>query len=265
MKISLAILLIVLTAGCSTASNLWVNNITVNEHNMTWGYTETYLGADSIAFRMNIDAVLGDNDGFLNAWELLKADQDIRKKLRSSIDKEFDVRINNDTSNVEIIDIDSQLSQDLIGMAHNRDPVVNMYNVTYSLRDTIFNASSLWLLGQVNTHVTLVMFPGIDVINISGMNNVSVNISDHTEITGDFKEKSIDRGEITLDLARNASIKVSHFVINNTWNVSENVGPTNITKVASVLSRMRDATFIISGIVIIILIYVFKLRKNNDS
>lgn len=260
MKILFAILMIVLSAGVSTASNIWVNNITVNEYNMTWSYTETYSGADVIVFRTSIDTELGDNDSFLNAWELLKADTEMRKRLKSAIDKEFDVKINNLTGKIEFSDIDSTLSPDLIGVTHNPDMVVNRYNVTYSFKDSIFNASSIWFLGQAGTPAGIVMPYGIKVINISGMNNVSVNISDHTKITGDIKEIDKGRGEITLDISRDTSLKPRP-AINITQNNTENLTLTKSANSAAVLSGMRDAVIVIAGIVIIILIYVFKIRK----
>ncbi len=48
MKFFWAIALVVFTIGAVDAADLWVNNITVNEYNMTWGYTETFTGMDSI-------------------------------------------------------------------------------------------------------------------------------------------------------------------------------------------------------------------------
>ncbi len=258
MRIFFAFLFLALSASVAEAEHLWVNNITVNESDMTWGYTETFSRMDAIAYRIGIDMELGNNDSFISAWEALKADKEVRKMLRDSINKELDVRINNETAGIEVLDVDSKLSQDLIGKTHLSDAVVDRYNVTYRFKNRIFNASSIWFLGQPESPVTIVMPAGIDVVNVSGMQNVTRKITDHTEISGFFAEKSKDRGEITLDLARNTSFRLPEL----NASLPGNVTITNVTKpVSEVVSKIRDATFIIGGAVLIILIYVFKVRR----
>jgi hypothetical protein len=107
------------------------------------------------------------------------------------------------------------------------------------------------------------MMPGVDVINSSGMNNISKSFSNHSEITGFFKGMTMDRGEITLYLARNTSYKVTEINVSNvtspspTENLTENF--TKSTK--EVASKARNATIIIAAFVIIALIYVFKVKR----
>jgi hypothetical protein len=258
MRNFLAIALIVLTAGTASAGHLWVNNITVAEHDITWSYTETFTGMDSMAYRLGIDKELGNNDSFVSAWEMLLADKEIRKDLRKSIDSELDVRINNQTSGIELLDVDSKLSPDTIGKTHLTDAIVNKYNVTYRLKDSIFNTSSIWFLGQAKSPVTIIMPAGVDVVNISGMEKVTKIITDHTEIAGIFTQVSRDRGEIALNLKRNMSVQAA----NISSQVPENITKTNVTKpVTLMVSKMRDLTFLIAGAVIIILIYVFKVKR----
>ncbi len=264
MKLFLALVAIAMSAGTGSAAHLWVNNITVNEYNMTWSYTETFTGADSIAYRVSIDSGLGDNDSFVSAWELLNADREMRKSLKSAIDKELDVRINNGTGGVEVLDVDSTLSPDAIGKTHSMDAVVNMYNVTYRFKENVLNASSIWFLGQANSPVTIVMPPGVDVINSSGMNNTSKNVTNHSEITGFFKGMAMDRGEITLYLARNTSYKVPETNVSS--NVTSPVPTENLTmnftsSAKEVTSKARNATIIIAAVVIIVLLYVFKVKR----
>ncbi len=264
MRFFLALVIIAMSAGAGSAGHLWMNNITVNEYNMTWSYKETFTGADSIAYRVSIDSGLGNNDSFISAWELLNADRQTRKSLKSAIDTELDVRINNGSGGVEVLDVDSTLSPDAIGKTHSMDAIVNRYNVTYRFKENILNASSIWFLGQANSPVTVVMLPGVDVVNSSGMNNVSENVTNNSEITGFFKGMTTDRGEITLYLAKNTSYRVPEI------NVSSNVTlpvPTesltgNFTKsTKEVASKARNATIIIAAFVIIILIYVFKVKR----
>lgn len=268
MRIVLALVLIALTASAGTAERLWVNNITVDEYNMTWSYTETFTGMDSLIYRIGLDEEIGNNDSFINAWEILKIDKKMRERLQSSLDNELDVRIktpytpylNTGSGNngIEVIDVDSTLSPGLIGKTHAVDTIVNRYKVTYRWKKSIFNASTIWFLGQAKSPVTIILPAGIDVINISGMNNVTENITDHSEITGFFNEISKDRGEITLNLTRNESIKAQ---------VSE-VNVTNVTEqgraaepLTGIVSKIRDGSILGVGVIIILLIYVFKIRK----
>ncbi|MDO9096503.1 MAG: hypothetical protein Q7U60_00055 [Candidatus Methanoperedens sp.] len=273
MRILTALVLIALTAGAGSAERLWINNITVDESNMVWGYTETFTGADAIAYRIDIDKEFGDNDSFINAWELLKTDKEMRKKLRSAIDNEFDVRINtpetpylntgtNWNSGIEVVDVDSSLSSGIIGKTHIEDTIVNRYRVTYRWKESIFNASSIWFLGQAKSPVEIILPEGIDVTNISGMDNVTKNMGARTGITGFFTEISVDRGEITLNLTRNTSMAAQPQV--NATNVTST--GENITKpVTEIASKIRDMSLLIAGIALILVIYIFKVRKRQYS
>ncbi len=262
MRVLLVFFVIALTAGAGEAGNLLVNNITVNEYDMIWSYNETFSGADSIVFRMNIDSGFGDNDSFVNAWEVLRADKELRKEFRSSIEKEQDVRINNDTSRVYLVDVDAALSPDIIGKTHLYDTIVNRYITTYRFDNSILNAESIWFMGQANTPVTIVMPQGVDVRNISGMDNVTISSTDHAEISGFFKEISKDRGEITLTLSRNASFIKKEINGYNASNVTSTAPEDKTNPLFEMLSWIRNVTIVVAGLVIISLIYIFKIRKN---
>ncbi len=257
----LSLVLIALTAGISSAERNWVNNLTVGEYNMTWEYTETFTGMDSVIYRAKIDSEFGNNDSFITASELLKLDKEMRKRLRSSIDNEFDVRIktpylNTGNNGIEVVDVDSSLSPAIIGNTSISDTAVNRYNVVYRWKNSIFNASSIWFLGQAKSPVTVILPAGIDVTDVSGMDNVTKNIGAHAEISGFFAQISKDRGEITINFTKNTSVQLP--VVNIT-NVPLN---ENATKpAADVLSKIRDVSIVGAGIVIILLIYVFKVRR----
>jgi hypothetical protein len=255
MGIFAALVLVLLTAGAGAAESQWVNNITVGEYNMTWDYTESFSGNDSIIFRAYIDSEFGNNDSFVNAWELLNADKEIRKEFQSSIDKEFDVRINSESAGIQVVDIESTLSPGIIGNIHSSDKVVNTYNVTYRWKDSIFNASSIWFLGQSNSPVTIILPPGIDVVNTSGINNLTKKINTHTELAGFFSPVSGDKGEITIKFIKNTTSLAEPMV-----NVTNATG--NVTQpVKKVASTIQNVTILAAGFVIILLIYVFKVRK----
>ncbi len=257
----LTLILIAATAGAAGAEHQWINNITVNEYNMTWGYTETFTGVDSVLYRTSIDSELGNNDSFISAWELLELDKEMRSRLRSAIDNELDVRINNETAGIEVIDIGSELSPGIIGNTSISEPIVNRYKVSYMWKDSIFSATRIWFLGEAGSPVTIVLPPGIDVTNASGISNVTKNISDHTEIAGFFTQITRDRGEITLYLAKNVSFAVQPSPVNVTSTTSPE--EDNVTKF-EIASKIRDGSILGAGIVIILLIYVFKVRKGGS-
>ncbi len=264
VPVFLAIFFIVLTVPDGSAESQWSNNITVDEYGMTWGYTETYTGMDSAAYRMDVDERFGNNDSFINAWELLKTDKEMRKRLQSSIDDEFDVRIetpylNTGNNGIEVTGAESTLSSGIIGSTSITETIVNKYTVSYRWKDSIINANSIWFLGQANSPVSIILPAGIDVINISGMSNATKNIGTHTELSGFFTEISKNRGEITLKLARNTSVRLPEMNVTNVTLPA--MDETAAKPAADVLSKIRDGSILGAGVVIILLIYVFKVRK----
>jgi len=261
MRVLLVFFVIALTAGAGEAGNLLVNNITVNEYDMIWSYNETYTGADSIAFRINIDTGFGDNNSFVNSWEVLLADKELRKEFRNSIEKEQNVRINNETSSIYLVDVDAALSPDVIGKTHLSDTIVNRNITTYRFDNSILNAESIWFMGLAKTSVTIVMPDGVDVVNISGMDNVTISSTDHAEISGFFKEISKERGEITLTLSRNASFIKKEINGSNACNVTSTAPEDETIPLFETLSWIRNVTIVVAGLVIISLIYIFKIRK----
>jgi hypothetical protein len=265
MKISgifISLILLFSVTDLVAAENRWVNNITVNEYNITWGYTETFAGMDSTAYRINLDSKIGNNDSFINAWELLKADKDSRKKFRNSIENELDVRINNETSGIEMIDVDSTLSQAIIGKTHVSDTIENRYTVTYRLKESIYNDSSIWFMGEPESPITIILPQGIDVIGISGMDNETKNIDSNTEVSGYFSNSSNESAQITVNIIKNASYNLTSPETNIT-EVMPAQNNENITEPASRVSEIiREWSIIGIGIVFIVLIYVFKVRKN---
>lgn len=260
MNIVPALVLLVLAAGAASAERIWVNNIAVGEYNLTWGYTEGFTDNDSMIYRINLDRGLGNNDSFINAWELLKIDKEMRGMLRGSIENEFDVRINNESSGIEMIDVDSTLSPAIIGNTNISEPIVNRYNVTYRWKDSLLNASSIWFLGQAKSPVTIIMPSGVDITNTSGMDNVTVNAA---VISGFFSgmpgNASPDRGEATINFAKNTSVQIEAPM--NLTNVTSE-GTENVTEpMIGILSKIRDGTILVAGFVLILLIYVLRVRK----
>ena len=260
MRFFFVLMVMALSASSSQAGSLWVNNITVGEHGMTWSYTETLTGVESMLYRIDIDTRLGNNDSFVNAWELLEADKEKRRLLKSEIDNEMDVRLDNSSSDVEVVDIESTLSSDAIGKTHAMGTIVNRYNVTYRFRDSIFNVSSIWFLGQAMTPVTIIMPQDIDVANVSGMDNVTEAVTSHTEISGNFSRLSEERGEITLLLLRNASPRQADASVTGNATGAVNENATESFKAALPLIRYISLGFV--GVLVVVLVYIFRVRKS---
>ena len=217
----IALVIIALTANIAGAQFQWVNNITVEEDSMVWSYSEKFTGIDSILYRTGIDENIGNNDSFINAWELLLADKHVRDNLKNAIDSEPDVRIDNSSEGIEVTDIDAVLSTEIIGKTMLVDTIVNRYNVTYNFENSIMDATSIWFMGEPESHVTIVMPSGIDVFNVSGINNLTKKITDHTELTGTISEKEKRRGEITINFTRNVSSNIIPLV--NETNISSKI------------------------------------------
>ncbi len=272
MKISgifISLILLFTVTDPVAAEAGWINNITVNEYNITWAYTETFMGMDSIAYRINLDSKIGNNDSFINAWELLNADKDSRKKFKNSIENEPDVRLNNETSGIEMIDVDSSLSQAIIGKTHIADAIENRYKVTYRLKESIYNDSSIWFLGQPESPIAIILPRGIDVIGISGMDNETKNIDLNSQVSGYFSNSSNESAQITIKISKNALYNPISQETNmtdvepvpNKENITES--NENITEPASRVSEIiRKWSIIGVGILFIVLIYVFKVKKN---
>ncbi|MFZ3166683.1 MAG: hypothetical protein WA130_03640 [Candidatus Methanoperedens sp.] len=268
LQLFLSIFLLFALADVAAAEIQWINNITVSEFNITWGYTEIYTGIDSIGYKISIDTGIGNNDSFVNAWEVLKADKEERKRFKSAIENELDIRINNETSGIEMTDVDSSLSQAIIGNTHIPDTIENRYNVNYRLKESIYNASSIWFLGEPKSPVTIILPQGIDIAGISGMDNETKIVDSHTEVTGFFSNLSDKRGEITINITKNESYNVTAPESNVTEmsNITEipSAGTNeNVTKPASEISnKMRNWSIIGIGIIFILIIYFFKVRRN---
>ncbi|NJD51945.1 MAG: hypothetical protein FIB07_03670 [Candidatus Methanoperedens sp.] len=280
LRLFLSIFLLFALIDMAAAEIQWINNITVREYNITWGYTEIYTGMDSIGYKISIDTGIGNNDSFVNAWEVLKADKEERKRFKTAIENELDIRINNETYGIEMTEVDSSLSQAIIGNTNIPDAIENRYNVNYRLKQSIYNANSIWFLGEPESPVTIILPQGIDVKGISGMDNETETIDSHIEVTGFFSNLSDKRGEITINITKNESYNVTApetniTEMNNTTEsnniteipsagTNENVTKDeNITKPASEISnKIRNWGIFGIGIIFIMIIYFFKVRKN---
>jgi len=216
---SLAFLPVTASAGFS-----WENNITVWENGMVWEYTEEYTGANAILFKEYIDTDPGNNDGFISAWELLKFDSIIRKTFYDSIINNMDVKINNSSSAVHLVDVDSSLCDEALGKVSKSAGITNVYRVSYTFDDPVLKlGNSIWFLGEPETPVTITLPAGVDVTSTNGIENTTTTVQNGSAtISGTFDFV----GEITIGYAENM-----------TWAVTPAEVAGNVTPVPDATER----------------------------
>ncbi len=153
----------------------WTNHITIYNNGMQWQYTENISGMDSYVFKYDIDKKQGNKDDFVSAWELLKMDKYLRNKFRTSIEQKMDVKIDNSSYGIEILDIDASLSDRALGPDESLTSMTNTYQVQYGFEEGLFiNGSTLWLLGEPDSELSVKFPEGTQIISTSGIDNVSI-------------------------------------------------------------------------------------------
>ncbi|MDF1533237.1 MAG: hypothetical protein P1P69_01880 [Methanosarcinaceae archaeon] len=202
-----AVIVLSLTATPACAGFNWENNITVDTHGMTWGYTEQYTEENFVFYKSYIDSDIGNDDGYVSAWELLKVDSITRKSFYDSIMKDMDVRINDSSSNVHLQEIDSSLSEDVLGKVYESGEVINYYKVTYSFDRTLTElGTNIWFLAEPETNMTVTFPAGIEVTSTKGIDNTTIIVHDRiATLTGTVGFE----GEVTVGYAENATFKTS--------------------------------------------------------
>ncbi|MCK4937559.1 MAG: hypothetical protein KAR85_03030 [Methanosarcinales archaeon] len=166
----------------------WTNHITIYNNGMQWQYTENISGMDSYVFKYNIDKKQGNNDEFVSAWELLKMDKHLRNKFRTSIEQNMDVKIDNSSYGIAILDIDALLSDRALGPEESLTSMTNTYRVRYRFEEGVFiNSSTLWLLGEPESKLSFRFPEGTQIISTNCIDNVSIY---QCELTGRFAQET---------------------------------------------------------------------------
>jgi len=94
------------------------------------------------------------------------------------------------------------------------------------------------------------------------MDNETKNTDLNTQVSGFFSNSSNESAQITVYISKNASYNLTSPQINIT-EVAPEQNNENITEPASRISEIiRKWSIIGVGIVFIVLIYVFKVKKN---
>lgn len=204
--VCLMVVAIVLLSTPAFAGFNWENNITVGNDGLAWGYTEQYTEDNFVFYKSYIDADLGNDDGYVSAWELLKIDSTTRESFYDSIINEMDVKINDSSNGVHLGEIDSSISKDALGKVYRRGEATNYYKVMYSFDESLTElGTNIWFLVEPETNVTITFPVGIDVTSTEGIENVTTIMHNNTT--------TIDgmvgfEGEISIGYAENETWKV---------------------------------------------------------
>jgi len=167
-----------LVTGSDSAEYNWSNQITIHLGGMEWQYTEELSDMDSFVFKYDIDNKQGNKDHFVSTWELMKADKRMRERFRDAIERETDVRINNSSLGIEVLDIDASLSNNALGPVESMTELTNTYRVTYSFPGGLLeNGSTIWFLGEPGSLLSVNFPEGTQIISTKGIDNVSIRTS----------------------------------------------------------------------------------------
>jgi hypothetical protein len=144
---------------------------------MTWEYAEQYSGESSVIMRSVIDSEMGNNDGFIAAWELLKMDTLSRRNLHASVSRKMDVKINDSSASISLSGVECAISSELIGPVSKKDEVSNIYRVCYAFRDPLpEQGSRIWFQGEPGTYVFISMPEGTEIISAEGVDNAAIGM-----------------------------------------------------------------------------------------
>lgn len=172
---------IIFTSIPANADFNWENNITINTSDMVWEYTEQYTEENFTTYKFYIDSYAGNNDGYVSAWELLNMDSITRKAFYDSVISNMDVRINGSSGGVHLQEIDSSLSDGLLGRIDKRGEATNHYKITYFFDGSLTElGANIWFLAEPESNMTI-MFPvGIDITSIGGIDNTTISVYNAT-------------------------------------------------------------------------------------
>jgi hypothetical protein len=229
----------VLVTGSAGAEYNWSNQITIHLDGMEWQYTEEKSEMDCYVFKYDIDDMQGDKDHFVSTWELMKADKYLRGRFKNEIEREMDVRIDNSSLGIEVLDIDASLSKNALGPVKSMTELTNTYRVTYSFQGGLLeNGSTIWFLGEPGSLLSVTFPEGTQIISTKGIDNVSISTS---YLSGRF------------------------CAINESINGAENVSATENTSVIDNVSTTENEGYDAEGAEITYIMDIIIPLQNNLS
>lgn len=180
------------------------NNITLERNGMTWDYDEKTTDNDAVFLRSVIDGETGDNNGFVNAWEILKMEILLSDRMKKAIEEEPDVKLNAASDTVELKDVEFWVSKEALGRTNKSLSITNLASVSYSFKEEVGPGTAIWLMGTPDSSVTINLPPGLDAERTEGLDNKSLGFENNcTVLKGNFSPEK----NITLWLSKNESFK----------------------------------------------------------
>ncbi|MDD3041486.1 MAG: hypothetical protein PHW56_00805 [Methanosarcinaceae archaeon] len=197
------LLTILLLSGTGAAAFSYSNSITLNPGNATWGYEEYVTGKEASFSRQLIDNQAGNNDSFVNVWELISMERRFGERLRESIEKKPDIKFNNSSETVKVLDVEYRFSEESLGNVFKTKALKNRAFVKYSIdKGALAPGTEAWFRGTPESKVRVILPPGLDVNETGGLENSTVSFkNDRAVLEGRFDEK----GEMTLRFSENKS------------------------------------------------------------
>ncbi|AKB63022.1 hypothetical protein [Methanosarcina mazei] len=180
------------------------NNITLERNGITWDYDEKTTDNEAVLFRRIIDAETGNNDGFVNAWEIRKMEVLLGEKMKKAVEEEPDIKLNSTSEIVELKDIEFWIPEEALGRTYKNSSIINRASVIYGFKEEAGTGTEIWLMGTPDSNVTITLPSGFDAERIEGLNNKSLGFENkRTVLKGNFNSEK----NITLWLSENESFK----------------------------------------------------------
>ncbi|MDD4748419.1 MAG: hypothetical protein PHD26_00470 [Methanosarcinaceae archaeon] len=197
----LAVSLILLLSETGAAAFSYTNNITLNAENASWEYKEYVTNMEASFSRQLIDSQTGNNDNFVNVWELLDMERRFEAKLQKSLEKNPDLKLNNSSEPATVSDLEYHFSEKSLGNVFKKTALENRAQVSYKLKKgALTSGTELWLRGTPESKVRVTLPPGLEVNGSEGLKDRRLAfINERAVLKGRFGAA----GEITLRLSEN--------------------------------------------------------------
>lgn len=178
------------------------NNIILERGGMIWEYDEKITDNEAVFFRNLIDTEKGNSDGFVNAWEILKMEVLLNKRMKRTIEEEPDVKLNSTPDTVELKDVEFRVSREALGRTEKNSSIINRASVGYSFREEVVPGTAIQLTGTPGSNVMITLPPGLGAELTEGFNNKTSGFENNrTVLKGNFGPE----GNITLLISENES------------------------------------------------------------
>lgn len=202
---------------------------------MTWEYQEQITGNEAILFRNFIDLQAGNDDDFVNAWEILKAETTLKNQMKEAIKTKPDVKLNGTSEPVRVTDVDFWLSEEALGRVGKNSSITNSALVSYIFEKEIGQGTSIRFMGTPNSSVTITLPAGFDIKRTEGLNNKSQEFENNcTVLKGNFSPQK----NITLWISENESSKT----VLESREGSVKQGVENETKTVKIKQKLLEKT-----------------------